>query len=122
MNGIQNHQSYLKNAPDVDPHTGIGSVKMSKEKPDTKGAGKSLAWFGFVIGYVVSRIFADYWFSLLILIIAVCMCVVGCVLWALGKNRHWAFGFWGILAPIGFLGVSLLKDKNLKLTDEKRAA
>ena len=35
----------------------------------------------------------------------------GCYLWVKLKDRHIAFMFWGLLSPIGLLGISLLKDK-----------
>ena len=46
--------------------------------------------------------------------IAVLMTLAGCYIWAKLKNRHWAFLFWGILSPIGLLGISLLHDKSAK--------
>ncbi len=47
-----------------------------------------------------------YWVSGTIAIL------VGCYLWTRIKNRHWVFTLWGLLAPIGLLGISLLKAKN----------
>lgn len=38
----------------------------------------------------------------------------GCFLWTRLKNRHWIFTLWGILAPIGLLGIALLRDKSEK--------
>jgi len=40
----------------------------------------------------------------------------GCYMWTRLKGRHWAFMFWGLLAPIGLLGISLLKDKTKVLS------
>lgn len=37
----------------------------------------------------------------------------GCYIWTKLKKRHWAFMLWGILSPIGLLGISLLKDKSI---------
>jgi hypothetical protein len=45
-------------------------------------------------------------------VIGLILAVIGCIFWAKDKGRHWAFGLWGILAPIGFLGVSLLKERD----------
>ena len=82
---------------------------------DTKqkgNGGVGLAWFGAVLLFAGNRLayYWDYWLA--IFCIGLVVTVVGCVLWAQRKNRHWAFCFWGLLAPIGFLGISLLKDKN----------
>jgi hypothetical protein len=46
------------------------------------------------------------------LIAGVAMSVYGCYLWTKLKNRHPAFALWGILSPIGLLGISLLSDKS----------
>jgi len=44
--------------------------------------------------------------------IAVLMTLTGCYIWTKLKKRHWAFLFWGVLSPIGLLGISLLRDKS----------
>jgi hypothetical protein len=38
----------------------------------------------------------------------------GCYLWTSLKNRAWGFVFWGLLAPIGLLGIAVLSDKSNK--------
>jgi hypothetical protein len=38
----------------------------------------------------------------------------GCYLWTSLKNRAWGFMFWGLLAPIGLLGIAVLGDKSNK--------
>ena len=43
--------------------------------------------------------------------------LIGCYIWTKLKNRHWAFMFWGLLAPIGLLGISLLEDKTTYIGD-----
>ncbi len=37
--------------------------------------------------------------------------LIGCYRWTKEKNRHWVFTLWGLLAPIGLLGIALLRDK-----------
>lgn len=76
---------------------------------DNSNGGVGIAWVGLIIMGVGSRMSSEYW--LVIALIGLALTFAGCVLWAKRKNRHWAFGFWGLLAPIGFLGVSLLKDR-----------
>lgn len=44
--------------------------------------------------------------------VAIAFTMTGCFIWTRLKNRHWAFMLWGLLSPIGLLGVSLLKDKS----------
>jgi len=80
----------------------------------TLGAGKTLAWIGAIIGWVCTRI--GGWASLG-LIVAFVLVLWGCYWWATGKGRNWAFMFWGLLAPIGFLGISLLRNKNVLVQD-----
>lgn len=48
-----------------------------------------------------------------VLAIGLLVSLAGCYIWTRLKNRHWAFTFWGILTPIGLLGISLLKDRSL---------
>ena len=71
-----------------------------------------LIWLGLVIGYA-SRFVAYFSFELALTMIPIGVGIVlwGCYIWTRLKNRHWAFMFCGILAPIGLLGISLLKDK-----------
>lgn len=78
----------------------------------TNNGGVGIAWLGFIINLAGNRVSWEYGF--LISFVGIIIAVVGCVLWAQRKNRHWAFGLWGIIAPIGILGVSLLKDKQHK--------
>ena len=39
--------------------------------------------------------------------------IAGCYLWVRRKNRSWMFMFWGILGPLGFPGMALLKNKSV---------
>lgn len=84
---------------------------QSTYKEENKGnSGVGIAWAGWVVGSIVTRFTGEYW--LIPYTIGLVLAVVGCVLWAQRKKRHWLFGFWGLLAPIGFLGVSLLRDRS----------
>ena len=47
-------------------------------------------------------------------VIAIAFLLSGAYIWTRLKNRHWAFMLWSLLAPIGLLGISLLKDKSNK--------
>ena len=53
-----------------------------------------------------------FWF---LFILAVAFTMTGCYIWTKLKKRHWAFMFWGILTPIGLLGISSLKNKNQRI-------
>ena len=78
-----------------------------------KKNGVAVAWLGTVIMYAVNYWLAyvfDYWLAILMIGLAVTM--VGCVLWTQRKRRHVAFALWGLLAPVGFLGIALLRDKS----------
>lgn len=77
--------------------------------------GTHIAWLGAIIYWGDNTIFMGTDYYWLIWGIAMAITMVGCVLWALRKNRHWAFAFWGLIAPIGFLGISLLRDKTPKV-------
>ena len=41
----------------------------------------------------------------------VVLVMIGCYRWTKEKNRHWVFMLWGLIAPIGLLGIALLRDK-----------
>ena len=45
-------------------------------------------------------------------VLAVAFTMTGCYIWTRLKNRHWIFTLWGLLSPIGLLGISLLQDKS----------
>lgn len=82
--------------------------KVEKKEIYNEGnGGVAIAWVGVIIARIGQ--YFDYW--LLCLIIGTVITILGCVLWTKRNNRHWAFSLWGILAPIGFLGISLLKEK-----------
>jgi len=55
-----------------------------------------------------------YWF---LFVLAATFTMIGCYIWTKLKNRHWAFTFWGLLTPIGLLGIALLKDKSLVISN-----
>ena len=40
------------------------------------------------------------------------MAVIGCYLWSREKSRAWGFALLGLLAPLGYVVIWLLEDKN----------
>ena len=76
-----------------------------------KRTGISLAWLGVVIGWVGYYLAPTYGLLLLALLIDLVLAVCGCYIWAKAKGHSGWFALWGILAPIGFLGVALVKSK-----------
>lgn len=50
----------------------------------------------------------------LLYILAMALTLTGCYVWTRLKNRHPAFALWGLLTPIGLLGIALLKNKTPK--------
>jgi cyanate permease len=43
-------------------------------------------------------------------VVGLIVTMIGCNLWTREKNRASIFALWGLLAPIGFLGIMFLKD------------
>jgi hypothetical protein len=60
-------------------------------------------------GLIFINDYEIYWFLWSVGMVAV---LWGCFLWCQLKNRAWGFMFWGLLAPIGLLGIACLKDKS----------
>lgn len=76
-----------------------------------EGQRTTFVLLGLIIGYAGNFIFS--WpVNLITALIGIVLSVYGCYLWTKLKNRHTAFALWGILSPIGLLGISLLKDKS----------
>jgi hypothetical protein len=71
---------------------------------------------GTVIGYM-SLLFTQDAVINSMLAVALCTSVFGCYLWAKIKGRHWIWMIFGLLAPIGFLMLAVLRDKNKKPPD-----
>ncbi len=44
-------------------------------------------------------------------VVGLIVTMIGCYLWTREKNRASIFALWGLLAPIGFLGIMFLRDK-----------
>lgn len=80
-----------------------------------------LVWGGLAISYIGNGFFhidiPNYFLRLLIILIGIGVSLWGCYIWTQLKNRHPAFMLWGILTPIGLLGISLLKDKSIYYYD-----
>ena len=79
----------------------------------TTDDGVKMAWLGAGLCYAANRFVMPFILSagIALLVVGVVVVLLGCYLWATKKNRHWAFMFWGLLAPIGFLGIALLKNR-----------
>jgi len=75
--------------------------------------GVGIAWLGAITASIGSRLAYVFDFWLAIVFIGLAITMIGCVLWTQRKHRHIAFALWGLLAPIGFLGIALLKDKQI---------
>ncbi|HEY94525.1 MAG TPA: hypothetical protein G4O15_06255 [Dehalococcoidia bacterium] len=76
----------------------------------SKGSAKTVAWLGVFVGWISNFIGGE--FGIALALIGAAAAVVGCIFWAQAKKRHWAHGFWGLLAPIGFIGVGALEDRS----------
>jgi hypothetical protein len=66
---------------------------------------------GLIVAYL-SYFYASLSYGGLILFVGIGLTLWGCYLWTSLKNRHWLFMLWGLLSPIGLLGIALLKDKS----------
>lgn len=83
-----------------------------KEMPveSVKRLRTALVIIGTLIGYG-TILPAKEWQILVMLTVSLGLCVYGSYLWAKLKGRHWAWMLFGLLAPIGFLALALLKSK-----------
>jgi hypothetical protein len=70
---------------------------------------------GLIVTYL-SYFYASVNYGVLILFLGVGLTLWGCYLWTSLKNRHWLFVLWGLLSPIGLIGIALLKDKSANAT------
>lgn len=72
----------------------------------------------FIVVGMLGAYIANYMVSdvsiIVCAVIAIACLLSGAYIWTRMKNRHWAFMLWSLLAPIGLLGISLLKDKSYK--------
>lgn len=91
---------------------------MSNDVSEDKAKRTGSIWFGIVIMFVGRFIqgisinsMVGFIIGIIIQLGGLALVLDGCYLWTRIKNRHWAFTLWGVLVPIGFLGISLLKDK-----------
>ena len=93
---------------------------------------KTLLWVGtiFIISpFPLPLVFGMYFdnlfnsqpvFTILFLLMYLVgwVCVFwGCYLWTKEKNRHWVYTLWGLLAPVGYLGIALLENKRIVVRD-----
>ena len=86
-----------------------GLVKGGEKMEDAK----DLVAFSCVLGSIAAWSFWYYTplLGLIVWIFSLVLILYGCYYWVRWKNRHWAFTLWGLLSPIGLLGISLLKRK-----------
>jgi len=115
---------YAITANELDPHQNVihegkQRVKEDYEIPSFFGAesinkqkGINIAWAGAILGLIGGRFAPNLGILILIVVIALVISITGCYFWAKGKGRSGWFSLWGVLAPIGFLGVTLLRDKS----------
>ena len=61
---------------------------------------------------IISNWFLPFPLDIIGVLVSLFLILQGCYMWTQNKNRHWAFMFWGILAPIGLLGIALLRNKS----------
>lgn len=66
---------------------------------------------GLTVTYL-SYFYTNVNYGILLLLLGMGLTLWGCYLWTSLKNRHWLFTLWGLLSPIGLLGIALLKDKS----------
>ena len=78
---------------------------------------------GLIVTYL-SYFYASVSYGVLILFLGMGLTLWGCYLWTSLKNRHWLFMLWGLLSPIGLLGIAFLKDKstNARTKDDSFSA
>lgn len=72
-------------------------------------------WIGLIVGFILNNlsrvVYLDTTSYIIGMVFVLGSLLYGCYLWTRIKNRHWLFMLWGLLSPIGLLGISLLKDK-----------
>lgn len=77
-----------------------------------KNTGIAMAWSGALFGWIGQRLVPSFETLIIITTIALILSIVGCYLWSVGKRRSGWFSLFGILAPIGFIVIASLRDKN----------
>jgi hypothetical protein len=106
-------QSVVKHACLLSLRIGHGerrhSVKTQEEYFKTRNTCCWIAVLGGFFGNIVT-VFAPP-LGRTIVVAALVLSLVGGYNWARGKARSPAFCLWGILAPIGYLGLALLRDR-----------
>jgi hypothetical protein len=71
---------------------------------------------GVIFGYAARGVFASSEVvGIILAAISLVMIVWGSYLWVKMKNRSKWFILFGVLAPIGYIGLMLLKDKSLNV-------
>lgn len=89
---------------------------------------KNLLWMGSINAVIMPFLFVtSFWLDNMfntrpvITIVITLLCLMGIILglggsylWVKRKNRHWIFSCYGLFAPIGLLGIALLRENNPK--------
>jgi len=75
-------------------------------------SGIILGWIASGFLYQFQEIIINETVRWIFYVFSIIFTMVGCYIWSRLKNRHWGFMFWGLLSPIGLLGISLLKDRS----------
>ncbi len=98
-------ENYIGEQKDIDE-------TWANKPMDKRKEGVSISWIGYGIAFIGNIVIQfSLLFGLVITTVGMVVILKGTHTWATGKGRKWVFMFWGLLAPIGFLGISLLKDK-----------
>jgi len=90
---------------------GLISIWIGNTIPPEYGAGYIKTIQG--VEYFVQDPEPVQWYVNLLYVIGVAFTMTGCYIWTKLKKRHWTFMFWGLISPLGLLGLKLLKDKSV---------
>jgi hypothetical protein len=75
------------------------------------GRRNGYCWTGVILGFIGNFISYASPFGYLLVLTALILNLIGGYNWARAKGRNGAFCLWGILAPIGFVGLAVLQDR-----------
>jgi uncharacterized membrane protein len=84
-------------------------MEVNKESSDDKSLRNGLIIFGYVL-VIVAR-FIPNWFYLVPAVIGIILVIIGCYFWTKYKNISAWHTLWGIIAPVGFIPLALIKSK-----------
>ena len=87
-------------------------MEQQAKKGADKGNRTGFVWTGIILCLIARALSSVPVVSIFVWIVGVSFLLTGCYVWTRLKNRCWAFMFWGLLAPIGLLGLCCLRDKS----------